>query len=47
VGDPFIIVFGQQHFDYVDGVGNIWDPWFDGTNGVWNLQQITLRTLKR
>jgi hypothetical protein len=38
---PFVSVFGvQQHFTYVDSDLIIWDAWYDGATGGWNLQQI-------
>ena len=30
----------QQHFAYMAETGIIWDSWYDGQNGTWNLQQI-------
>jgi hypothetical protein len=40
-GDPFVSVFGdQQHFVYRDADGAIWDAWFNGDNGTWNIQRI-------
>ncbi|MBV8277450.1 MAG: hypothetical protein JO170_19625, partial [Verrucomicrobia bacterium] len=42
-GEPFLSVFGQQlHFVYRDGMGIIWDSWYDGVFDNWNLQQINL-----
>ena len=32
----------QQHFAYVTGPGVVWDSWYDGDHGKWNLQQINL-----
>ncbi len=38
---PAISVFGeQQHFCYRDAGGAVWDVWYDGGNGSWNLQRI-------
>ena len=41
-GDLFVTVYdNQQHFSYLDGMGNIQDCWYDGS---WNLQQINAGT---
>ena len=41
VGDPFVSVFGeQQHFVYRGDNGVIWDAWYNGANGAWNLQNV-------
>lgn len=41
VGQPTAITFAEQmHVLYPDGDGNIWDSWYDGPGGHWNLQKI-------
>jgi hypothetical protein len=30
----------RQHIRYRDDAGNLWDSWFDGNTGRWNLQKI-------
>jgi hypothetical protein len=35
----------QQHFTYFDVNGIVWDSWYDGVNGEWNLQQINSASL--
>ena len=42
VGDPFVCLFGeeQMHVAYRDGVGTIWDSWYDRSRHLWNLQKI-------
>jgi CubicO group peptidase (beta-lactamase class C family) len=41
--DPFVSVFGQQlHFAYLDKDGFVWDAWYDGGDGQWNLQWINM-----
>jgi hypothetical protein len=30
----------QWHVVYRDGAGTIWDSWYDGQSGKWNLRQI-------
>ena len=49
VGDVFVSIFtpgtgndSQQHFTYPDENGNIWDVYYDYSNG-WHLQQINTR----
>ena len=38
---PFATVYhNQHHFPYADAAGTIWDPWWDGDNDQWKLQQI-------
>ena len=41
-GDPFVCLFGkeQMHVSYRDGVGAIWDSWYDASTSRWNLQKI-------
>jgi YD repeat-containing protein len=43
-GGPCLTIIGQQeHFVYRDGSGKIWDSWYNGSDGSWNLQQINLK----
>jgi hypothetical protein len=38
---PSISVFNQQqHFAYRDAAGLVWDAWYDGGSGNWNLQKL-------
>ncbi len=43
VGDPASFIYNNQsHVLYRDGAGKVWDSWYDGAAGHWNLQQINL-----
>ncbi len=40
-GSLFVCTYAdQQHFAYLDAVGNIQDAWYDGAKSKWNLQKI-------
>ena len=42
-GDPASFIYNNQsHVLYRDGSGKVWDSWYDGATGHWNLQQINL-----
>jgi hypothetical protein len=43
VGDPAAFIYNNQsHVLYRDSAGEVWDSWYDGASGHWNLQQINL-----
>jgi hypothetical protein len=45
-GDPASFIYNNQsHVLYRDGSGKVWDSWYDGATGHWNLQQINLSGL--
>jgi hypothetical protein len=43
IGDVASFIYNNQsHVLYRDGSGKVWDSWYDGATGHWNLQQINL-----
>jgi hypothetical protein len=43
VGDPASFIYNNQsHVLYCDASGEVWDSWYDGGTGQWNLQEIDL-----
>ena len=43
VGDPASLIYNNQsHVLYRDASGEVWDSWYDGGTGQWNLQEIDL-----